>query len=395
MISNKLLALAIFAAYLSYVIYQVPIPPGTSEPFKTRAVLVPVELVIRVANFLDFIGLVKDYKVMRWMESIKTPSPVEGIDTMNTDIDGVRVRVYKPTSVSKMSKAMVYFHGGGWVIASINTHDDVAAYFAKEADMIVVSVEYRLAPENTKNDGLEDCIKVTKYVIENAAKFGVDPERVVVAGDSAGGNYAAAVALYLRDQQFSPMPKLQLLIYPVVQGIDLELPSYQQNINGPLLTKQFMIWFFSYITSGTNRHIPYHRTNTHVPANIRLALSKGILSHDLLPNQLKYPPYEKPDFQHGGSEIWDKISKNYMDAYYFPLMAKDHSGLPETYMFTAQFDPLRDEGFLYVDKLRQDGVKVTHYNCPHGWHGMINQVNNLHDSTQIMKKMVNFINEQL
>jgi acetyl esterase/lipase len=396
MLSKRLLVVGIFAVHIVYMVYTIPIPEGTSEPHKLRASLVPGALLFGVINFLDLIGLMRDYKVIRWLRQ-RTIVPTDGLEVLNTTMDGVRVRVYKPKDTSKRNtrKAMVFYHGGGWMLGSIDTHNEVTAYFAKEAGMVVVSIGYRLIPEHSKNDGLDDCIRVTKYVIDNAAELGVDSRRVVVAGDSAGGNYAAAVALYLRDQQFSPMPKIQLLIYPNVQGLDVELPSFQQNAGGPALHRPLIDWFQSYLTCGTKRYIPHFRANTYVPSDVRVAMAKGVLNHDLLPNQCKYPPYEKPKIQRVTSEIWHKISKDYMDPYYFPLMANNHSGLPPAYIFTAQFDPLRDEGYLYAHKLRQDGVNVTHYNSRHGWHGMVSDVHKLRDATEVMKKMVDFIEEQL
>ena len=394
MVSKSRVLLGIFAVYVSYLGYVIPVPDGTNEPHKLRADLLQGELVLRLVNTLDYVGLLQDYEAIRWL-SKETIQPKEEIQTLDTLMGGVPVRVYTPHGIPSNSKVMVFYHGGGWIFGNTDTHDEVTSYFAKEANMVVVSVEYRLNPEYSKRDGLDDCIAATKYLIENAAKFGVDPERVVVAGDSAGGNYAAVVALYLRDQQFSPMPKLQLLIYPVVQGIDLELPSYQQNPRGPLLSKQLIDWFMSYVSCGNRNCTSYFQTSTHVPADVRIALATGVLNHDLLPNEYKYPPYKKPDMPEGDAEIWPSIRNLFLDPYSFPMMAKDHSGLPETYMFTAQFDPLRDEGYLYVHKLRQDGVKVTHYNCPHGWHGMIGYVRRLRDATDEMTKMVNFINERL
>jgi acetyl esterase/lipase len=256
-------------------------------------------------------------------------------------------------------------------------------------------VEYRLSPENTKQEGLDDCIKVTEHLIRNAAKYGVDPERVVVAGDSAGGNYAAGVALYLRDQKFSPLPKLQLLIYPSFQAIDMELPSYQQHGNGPVLTKHLLCLIRSCIYSQGKTYLDYFANHTHVPGYVRVAMAQGVLNHDIIPDVNKYPPYVKPNFEHGGSDIWENIKEALFDPYNCPLMAKDHSGLPEAYIFTSQYDPLRDEGYLYAHKLRQDGVAVTHYNCPVCWHGLISSVTKQQDATEVMNRMVDFIKHKL
>jgi len=219
---------------------------------------------------------------------------------------------------------------------------------------------------------------------------------VWIIGDSAGGTYAAAVSLVLRDEQFRPMPKVQMLIYPLIQAIDFNLPSYQQNTKGPLLVPSEVFWFLSQVHAKNNDYIPYLRTNTHIPGHVRQHYAKDLLNHDkAIPQENHYSPYVLPNYGSGDSDIWDEIKDQLLDPYHYPLMAKHHKGLPDAYIFTGQYDALRDEGFLYARVLHNAGVSVTHYNSPVGWHGMINFVYINRDSVIVMKTMCDFLREKL
>ncbi|KAK2159834.1 hypothetical protein LSH36_145g04058 [Paralvinella palmiformis] len=394
--STRWMFVVILTVYISYKIRECskPIPVGTSERFKLSLALLIRDVQFQIIDCLDCLGLVPDYRAIRWLRRADVQETA-GVQRSDATFDGVPVRVYRPTIGPKPVKAMVFYHGGGWTLGSVDAYDPVTAYFAEEAAMLVISVKYRLVPEHDQGDGLADCVRATKHFLSRCDRYGIGRDKVVIAGDSAGGNIAAAVALRLRDEAFQPMPSLQLLIYPCLQAIDLELPSYQQNADGPFLTKSFMAWFLSFLCCKSKRFAPLFLGHGHVPSDVRAAMAKGVLSHDLLPNENKYPPYRKPDFRRGGSEIWERISQDYLDPYRFPLMAKDHRDLPRTYLVTAQFDILRDDGYLYVRKLKEDGVDVIHYNCPYCWHGIINGLGKFEYSAKIMDTMVIFLKNEL
>jgi len=207
---------------------------------------------------------------------------------------------------------LVFFHGGGWVIGDLETHDVLCRQITAEAGIEVVAVDYRLAPEHKFPAAVDDAWAATKWVVANAGKLGIDPKRVAVGGDSAGGNLAAVVALLARDAG-GPAIALQVLLYPVTD-FTTETGSYRECADGYLLTLDSMRWFFDHYLKS---------------------------------------PAEAGDWRAS------------------PLRAPSHAGLPPALIVTAGFDPLRDEGEAYAKKLRAAGVRVD-YICYGGMvHGFV------------------------
>ena len=226
----------------------------------------------------------------------------------------IPVRVYRPEQGAVLP-VLVYFHGGGWVIGSLDSHDGTCRELARDAGCVVVSVDYRLAPEDRYPAAAEDCYAVTRWVAENGAdELGIDPSRIAVGGDSAGGNLGAAVALMARDRG-GPDIAFQLLVYPVTDA-DFSRPSYIENAEGYFLTTSAMEWFWGH----------------YVPDAAQRA-----------------------------------------EAYCAPLRAEDLTGLPPALVITAEFDPLRDEGEAYGARLQEAGVDtvLTRYDgMIHGFFAM-------------------------
>ena len=223
------------------------------------------------------------------------------------------VRIYWPEGTGPFP-IVVFFHGGGWVICDLDTHDGQARSLCKGAGAVVVSVDYRLAPEHSFPAGPEDCYAATCWAAENAGEIDGDASRIAVAGDSAGGNLSAVVALMARDRG-GPALSFQLLIYPVTNH-DFTTASYVENATGYFLTTSSMQWFWrQYLKDPTDAHNPYAA----------------------------------------------------------PMQAEDLSGLPPALCITAEFDPLRDEGEAYAARLREAGVAVTtsrYDGVIHGFFGM-------------------------
>jgi acetyl esterase len=232
----------------------------------------------------------------------------------------LRLRIYRPAGEGPFP-ILAFFHGSGFVLCSLDTHDGMCRNLCAGARCIVASVDYRLAPEHRFPAGLDDCVFATRWLGEHAAEFGGDVGSLAVAGDSAGGNLAAAAALRIRDEG-GPALCGQLLIYPVTDYHTPGTPSYRENAEGYGLTRDTMVWFWNHYLS------------------------------------------DPADAAHPCAS---------------PLRARDFSGLPPALVVTAEYDPLRDEGEYYAEKLRAAGTPAATSRWPgmnHGfffWVGLVDK----------------------
>lgn len=230
-----------------------------------------------------------------------SPEPVGNVTDQSIPGPGsdLPIRIYRPKG-SGPFPALVYFHGGGWVLGNLENTDASCRALTNMAQCLVISVDYRKAPEHRFPAALDDAYAAAQWVIENAASIDSDPQRVAVGGESAGGNLAAVVCLRARDQG-DPMPIYQALIYPVT-NYAFDTLSYEENTDNIVLSRDTMRWFWQ-----------------------------------------QYLPDEQAGQQ----------------PYASPLRAPDLSGLPPAVIITAEYDPLRDEGEAYAQRLRDAGVPVV------------------------------------
>jgi acetyl esterase len=224
----------------------------------------------------------------------------------------IPARIYTPKTLRKtggLAPCLVFYHGGGWVIGDLDSHDVVCRKLAHEGELIVISIDYRRAPEHQFPAAIDDAITAVKWVASHAKELGVDASRLMVGGDSAGGNLAAVVALAARD---GDGPKLagQVLIYPATD-FAMTHPSHREPETSILLTHSVIKWF-------KNHYL-------------------------------------------GDADINDWRAS--------PARAKTLAGLPPAYLLTAGADPLRDEGDEYAERLKQAGVPVTYKHFPGQFHG--------------------------
>jgi acetyl esterase len=223
----------------------------------------------------------------------------------------ITVRVYSPSGPGP-HPALVYYHGGGWVIGDLYTHDGLCRSLSNAARCVVASVDYRLAPEAKYPVAVDDSYAALTWVVANAARLGIDPRRVAVGGDSAGANLATVMTLQARDRR-GPALVHQVLIYPVTDH-DLNTRSYIENATGYVLTREGMRWFWDhYLARETQGREPLAS----------------------------------------------------------PLRAPSLAGLPPALVITAEYDPLRDEGEAYAARLRDAGVPVTVTRYAGMFHGFI------------------------
>jgi acetyl esterase len=242
-------------------------------------------------------------------------SPVAIARATDLSIDGpggaVPLRVYHPDPGTRLP-ALCFFHGGLWALGTLDSIDGVCRRLARRAGRVVVSVDYRLAPEQPFPAGLEDCVAAVEWVAEHAASIGADAGRLAVGGTSAGGNLAAATCLFTREFG-GPEVEGQLLLYPMVD-CSLDYPSYDEQADGPLLTRRDVAWA--------------HETYLRSPVD-------------------RYNPFAAP------------------------IRADSLDSVPPALVVTAGFDPLRDEGAAYADALADAGVPTRHDHEPAMPHGFL------------------------
>jgi acetyl esterase len=244
-----------------------------------------------------------------------SPDPMPIAETRDIAIPGpggpIPARLYRSAKNGTLP-VLVFFHGGGWVVGNIDSHEAMCRHIANRAECAVVSVDYRMGPEHKFPAAVEDCFAATAWTADNAAALGIDPGRLAVAGDSAGGNLAAVVSLLARDKG-APRISCQVLIYPATDAA-MRHDSVARYAEGYVLTRATMRWFYE----------QYLRT-----------------------------PDDAADW---------RVS---------PLLAPDLSRLPSAYVLTAGYDPLCDEGDAYAARLAAAGVPVTHRRCPGQVHGFV------------------------
>jgi acetyl esterase len=250
-----------------------------------------------------FVLPLDEFRAVAEQRAEKTPrlnTPVQAVENRRVaGPDGqIPIRISRPQGRGPFP-VLAYFHGGGWVVGTLDTHDDVCRALCHRAGSVVVSVDYRRAPESKYPAGLDDCWAVLEWIATNAATIDGDPRQVAVGGDSAGGNLAAAVAIRARDQERLRLA-LQVLIYPVT-NYGFDTASYHENADGYGLSRDAMMFFWeSYLADADQ-----------------------------------------------GSEPCAS-----------PLRAANLAGLPPALILTAQFDPLRDDGEAYAARLHRAGVPV-------------------------------------
>jgi acetyl esterase len=224
----------------------------------------------------------------------------------------IPARIYTPKALrmkGDLAPCLVFFHGGGWVIGNLETHDVVCRKLAHEGELIVISVDYRLAPEHKFPAAVDDAITATSWIAANAKQLGVDANRLMVGGDSAGGNLAAVVALHARDHG-GPAIAGQVLVYPATEFARTHA-SHREPETSILLTHSVIGWFADHYMGDADR------------------------------------------------SDWRAS----------PARAKTFAGLPPAYVLTAVADPLRDEGDEYAERLKGAGVSVTYKHFPGQFHG--------------------------
>ena len=264
------------------------------------------------------------------------PEAVSSVHDTVATAEGIEVpvRIYTPASASRSGRlpVTVFFHGGGWVLGDLDSQDHIARIMANRSGTIVVSVDYRLAPEHRFPAAIEDAYAAVTWAAANADGFGGDGRNIAVFGESAGGNLAAALAQEAR-RRGGPRIALQVLAYPAVDRFD-DSPSMHENIAGPLLTRAWLEWFWGlYLTT----------------------------------------PDEGAD---------PRVS---------PARADDLAGLAPAVIVTAEHDPLRDQGDRYAQRLADAGVQVKHLPIKGATHAFFSFTGSVQLSRDVLNQLADTV----
>jgi acetyl esterase len=267
-----------------------------------------------------------------------TASALESVRDLELELSkaALRARSYRPHGVGPNAPALVYFHGGGFVLGDLDTHDAPLRVIAERARVVIVSVAYRLAPEHAFPAAAEDAIAAFVWVASQAASLGIDRRRIAVGGDSAGGNLAAAVAQQTL-RRHVVQPCLQLLIYPVLD-LTQSHPSYQEFAEGYLLTKRSMDWYIGHYLGASGKRD-------------------------------------------------DPLAS--------PLLCRELTGLAPALIVSAGFDPLRDEAHAYAKALQAAGVRVEYRCYSRLLHGFLGMAGGVHAARDALTEIADGLREEL
>lgn len=378
---------------LALLVYNLnpSVPNGLEEKWKYQILMIFLKIVGSVGKFIGMFesGDDKLHNTLIGMNSVAsfvselyaTDHFGPGVITSEADFNGTKVYIYQPPVTSdQLLPGFVYFRGGGLLYGNSKSFEGIAKKIAFRVNTVVINVDYTNTYYNKFPGPVNQAFGAVKWFMSHAEEYGVDPNRIAVGGDSAGGYLSTVISHLVHDDKSIPNLKLQILIYPWLQCLDFHMPSYQKyeadfGINTGFVNRQSMAIICSFHAWGiTNlRLIQKLIENKHVSPSFRKsALYRKTFGHDLLPAAYRDNSYYKgaslPD--DGDEDFWNESKEIFLDPRFTPQLRKNMTGLPTAYVMTVGYDSLRDEGYLYVQQLKRAGVNVTWAHYERGWHGI-------------------------
>uniref|UniRef100_A0A8C6TSG0 Neutral cholesterol ester hydrolase 1 n=1 Tax=Neogobius melanostomus TaxID=47308 RepID=A0A8C6TSG0_9GOBI len=365
-------AAAVLLSAAAYYVY-LPLPPGVCEPWKLMLLDALFRSFMTAGDVLHGLGLVHRVHLLNWLVALVEEVPARSCPALmvsDSSLGGVPVRVFAPRGEERSRRGVLYFHGGGWALGSarMRSYDLLCRQMAEDLDAVVMSVDYGLAPESVFPAQYEDALSAARAFVsvDTREQFGLDPGRLCISGDSAGGNLAAAVAQTLSSDASLPARfSLQALVYPVLQALDFHTSSYQQNQAVPILYRDVMARFWLQYLNASAALEPHVLANAH--SSLLDAPTRDKIDWtSLVPAAVRKHYTALPP---GGAAA--KADPVFLDVRAAPLLADASvlSRTPPAYIMTCEFDVLRDDGLMYARRLREAGVAVTSDHYDDGFHG--------------------------
>nr|XP_056721524.1 arylacetamide deacetylase-like 4 [Euleptes europaea] len=379
-----------------YHVSHTEMPPGISHPFQLRFLHCLLIMTFGLAYILKKMRVCTGYGLLRSVMAGIPPLKDPQLSIKNLTFDGVPVRMYQPRgSCDGGWRGVLYCHGGIGLYGSIDAYERVCRSIAKESNSLVVAVGYRLAPEHPYPAQFEDCLTAATYFMKNAKEYGVNPALIIVSGDSSGGTIAATVCQNLANRSDLPKVRAQILIYPYLQCVDFNLPSYQRNGHVPPIFHEQVVEFGLEYLQRDMSLVKDILEGWHVPQETRLKYSRW-LGPENLPKEFQLERYRSPQPSSDSVHTYEEVGVIF-ETTLSPLLAEDVviQRLPEAYILTCQFDVFLDDGLLYKKRLEDNGVGVTWYHLEDGFHGVLVFINNwpfsFSGSQRALNSIVNFI----
>jgi len=392
---------AVVASFVGFL-YYAPNSEGIGQVERIRTLHGAAKLIHLLGRTTEFLGISNRILLVRQAGSLmryaKDKQEDADLEIEDTLIENILVRIARPLNSNANLPAIVFFHGGAFYMGSVDTHNSITSALAREANVVVISVDYRLAPEYPFPAGLDDCYTVAKYVLEHgdSKKLRIDRNRVALAGDSAGGNFAAVIAMRFATHPVGKhSPQLQILIYPVLQFFDMMLPAY--------MYEHYQLFHYTadhtlsvYLNETIDKSI---YANKHTTAKQKKHY-RSYIDWSLIPSKYR-TIYKQPitDSEEGDPNLIES-AKGTLNPEVSPLLVEDKqlAKLPTTYILSVDRDRLRDEAFIYEGRLKRVGVSVTHNHYEHIFHGSLGLLHgskSLDIARQMMTDIVTYVKKNL
>ncbi|CAI5456309.1 unnamed protein product [Caenorhabditis angaria] len=394
--------IVLLSTVLSIALYK-PLPDGFCKTKMDRFIMHIVEPALRVAYYYPSRMFSKPSSMVWWTRlALNHLSSTLGLTVSTSDTirtfwrtwNGVGVKVYQPIdNQTATNGAVIFIHGGGFALGSVEMYDSLLRRMSADMKTLFISIEYRLVPETVYPGNIHDCENAVNYFFANAEReFGIDTTKVVIMGDSAGGNMATVIAQ--RRNEEGAVPKLagQVLIYPLLQMADMQSISYryfETHLDGYALVDPESVAYYYMFYAGINMDekaylVKNVLSNGHVAKKLRKEIDEltgygAVLENSRNYNNASIAPRKFVSENYEAQELLEKFM---MDPSFSPLMRKDLSGMPESLVITCEFDILRDEGLIYANRLEKDNVSTTTINYENGFHAMLNFHSELYEASK-------------
>ncbi|XP_076604940.1 neutral cholesterol ester hydrolase 1-like [Chaetodon auriga] len=389
----RLLPVVLVMVAVAYYVYT-PLPDSIEQPWKVMLLDTGFRTGMHLSSLKTWLGFGHHMEYIKFMVEFSDDTLLRvlgsdsgrwpGVKVSDITFAGIPVRVYEPPAGGEghLRRGVMFIHGGGWTLGSAKmaAYDMNCRMMSDELNAVVVSVEYRLYPEAHFPVPYLDCLAAAKHFLsrEVLTRYAIDPERLAVSGDSAGGNLAAAVAQEISaDDTVSVKFSVQALIYPALQALDFKTPSCMQNEYVPILYRSFLVQFWLQYLAGDISLYSQCMANNHsslqhskITPELRARLDWTVLLPPKFKKNYKRVIVEK------GSQGAAKEVPGLLDVRASPLLAGPEvlAKCPRAYILTCEYDVLRDDGLMYARRLQDAGVKVTSDHFEDGFHGCFNLI---------------------